>query len=168
MVDRDLKIPAKTAHMLWFSGLRGAVAYACVRSFPDTFHHDDEFTVTTMVIVLITVFGLGSTTESALNFLNIEMNVDETKYMEAWHNARTEDGLILRFEELVQQHAIRPVTPLAVDTSDSHQPMTGGDASIASGFRHHLDEYEDGIMDTSNSSRPDFQRQDSVFDHGKK
>jgi sodium/hydrogen exchanger 8 len=167
MVHQDLKIPPKTAHMLWFSGLRGAVAYACVRSFPDTFHHDDEFTVTTMVIVLITVFGLGSTTESVLNFLKIEMNVDETKYMEAWHTARSEDGLILRFEELVQQHVIRPVTPLAVDTSDSHQPMAGDDVSIASGFRHHHDEYENGL-DASNSSRHETRRQDSVFDHGKK
>lgn len=53
---RDLKIRWKTAHMLWFSGLQGAVAYACVRSFPDTFDHQTEFVVVTMVIVLVTVF----------------------------------------------------------------------------------------------------------------
>jgi NhaP-type Na+/H+ or K+/H+ antiporter len=29
---RDLKIQPHTAHVLWFSGLRGAVAYACVRT----------------------------------------------------------------------------------------------------------------------------------------
>jgi sodium/hydrogen exchanger 8 len=50
---RDLKISMKAAHMLWFSGLRGAVAYACVRSFPDTFGHKTPFIVTTMIIVLV-------------------------------------------------------------------------------------------------------------------
>ena len=71
------RISSNTAHMVWFSGLRGAVAYACVRSFPATFHHNDEFTVTTMIIVLITVFGLGSTTEAMLHCLQIEMNVTD-------------------------------------------------------------------------------------------
>ena len=73
----DLRIAPNTAHMVWFSGLRGAVAYACVRSFPDTFGHADEFTMTTMIVVLVSVFGLGSTTECMLNLLQIRMNVDE-------------------------------------------------------------------------------------------
>ena len=34
---RDQKIEMSTANMLWFSGLRGAVAYACAKTFPDTF-----------------------------------------------------------------------------------------------------------------------------------
>jgi NhaP-type Na+/H+ or K+/H+ antiporter len=29
---KDLKVRSKTQHMMWFSGLRGAVAYACVRT----------------------------------------------------------------------------------------------------------------------------------------
>jgi NhaP-type Na+/H+ or K+/H+ antiporter len=29
---KDLKVRGKTQHMMWFSGLRGAVAYACVRT----------------------------------------------------------------------------------------------------------------------------------------
>ncbi|KAI2510164.1 potassium:proton antiporter [Fragilaria crotonensis] len=89
---RDLKIRWKTAHMLWFSGLRGAVAYACVRSFPDTFNHQTEFVVVTMAIVLVTVFLLGGATELLLNYLNIEMNVDEDRYMESSPNARLLQG----------------------------------------------------------------------------
>ena len=81
---RDLKIQSNTAHMVWFSGLRGAVAYACVRSFPDTFHHEREFMCTTMMIVLITVFVMGGATEAVLEWLDIEMNVNEDQYMEAW------------------------------------------------------------------------------------
>ena len=105
--ERDLKILPKTAHMLWFSGLRGAVAYACVRSFPNTFGHRNEFVLTTMVIVLVTVFFLGGTTELALRALDIDMNVDEDMYMEEWHQQRKQDGIILRFEDFVNRHAVR-------------------------------------------------------------
>lgn len=129
---RDLKIKSSTAHMLWFSGLRGAVAYACARSFPNTFGHQNEFVLTTMVIVLVTVFLLGSTTELMLNALKIDMNVDEERYMEDWHQQRQSDGMILRFEELVNHHAVRdqdedepaihPMTPAHHD-SDHHLPV---------------------------------------------
>jgi NhaP-type Na+/H+ or K+/H+ antiporter len=84
---RDLKIQSKTAHMLWFSGLRGAMAYACVRSFPDTFHHERQFASTTMMIVLITVFVLGGATETVLQLLHVEMNIDEDQYMDAWRQS---------------------------------------------------------------------------------
>jgi sodium/hydrogen exchanger 8 len=93
--ERDLKINTKTAHMLWFSGLRGAVAYACVRSFPNTFSHQTEFVMTTMAIILVTVFLLGGTTTFVLNHLGIDMNVNEEEYMEEWHEQRQHDGLIL-------------------------------------------------------------------------
>jgi NhaP-type Na+/H+ or K+/H+ antiporter len=55
----DLKILPNCAHMLWFAGLRGAVAYACVSTFPDIYGHRDSFIITTMMIILTTVFILG-------------------------------------------------------------------------------------------------------------
>jgi len=105
--QRDLKILPKTANMLWYSGLRGAVAYACSRSFPDTFGNRNLFIVTTMAIVLVTVFFLGGTTEIVLKLLNIDMSVDEGKYMEEWHQQRQQDGLILRFDDFVNRFAVR-------------------------------------------------------------
>lgn len=81
---RDQKIPPKTVHMLWFAGLRGAVAYACVKSFPDTFGHQMQFMATTMAIVLMTVFLLGGTTEMVLSLLKIEVDVDEDQYMKVF------------------------------------------------------------------------------------
>lgn len=78
---KDLKIRPNTAHMLWFSGLRGAVAYACVRTFPDNLGHQKDFTMTTMAIVLITVFLLGGTTSSALSCLKVKTGVEEESYM---------------------------------------------------------------------------------------
>jgi len=73
----EQKILMKTAHMLWFSGLRGAVAYACAKTFPDVYGSQGPMVVTTMSIVLLTVFFLGGATEWALAKLVIEMNVDE-------------------------------------------------------------------------------------------
>jgi hypothetical protein len=91
---RDQKIEAKTANMLWFSGLRGAVAYACVKTFPDTFGHQKEFVATTMAIVLITVFVFGGTTELVLNLLKIEVDVDEDIYIEKYLRADPLTGFI--------------------------------------------------------------------------
>jgi NhaP-type Na+/H+ or K+/H+ antiporter len=169
MVKDDLEISWNTAHMLWFSGLRGAVAYACVRSFPDTFHHQEIFTVTTMCIVLVTVFGLGSTTESTLNLLRIEMDVNEDQYMEVWHQEQSEDGLIVSVEERLKQYAIRTTTPIAIHAEDDHDTsMAPGEASIATGFRHHRD--ADGAVGTDPSLHHRGRRKpgDSVFDFGKR
>jgi sodium/hydrogen exchanger 8 len=78
----DLKIRDNVAHMLWFAGLRGAVAYSCAKTFPNVFGNRSVIVFTTMTIVLFTVFVFGCTTELALNLFRIEMNVDEEKYME--------------------------------------------------------------------------------------
>ena len=105
----DLTIAPNTAHMVWFSGLRGAVAYACVRSFPDTFGHADEFTMTTMILVLVSVFGLGSTTECMLNVLRIQMNADEDLYMERQPDPAASSSLswIRQWEDRLYRFVVR-------------------------------------------------------------
>ena len=89
---RDKKITPRMAHILWFSGLRGAVAYACVRDFPNYYGHADEFIASTMVIVLFTIIVMGGGLEFLLEFLGIEMNVDEEEYMKSWHKERELKG----------------------------------------------------------------------------
>jgi hypothetical protein len=91
---KDQKIQTSTANMLWFSGLRGAVAYACAKTFPDTFGHQKEFMATTMALVLITVFVFGGTTELMLNVLKIQVNVDEDSYIENYLRADPLTGFI--------------------------------------------------------------------------
>lgn len=78
---KDLKVRNNTAHMLWFSGLRGAVAYACAKTFPNEMNNRSTFVSTTIAIVFFTVFAFGCTTSWALNFLKIEMYCDEDQYM---------------------------------------------------------------------------------------
>ena len=81
---KDKKISKGMAHILWFAGLRGAVAYACVHDFPDIYGHDDEFVAATMFIILFTVVIMGGGTEYLLEYLGIEMGVDEEDYMCNW------------------------------------------------------------------------------------
>ena len=78
--------------MLWFAGLRGAVAYACVRDFPDVYGNNDEFIAATVAIVLGTIVVMGGMTETLLKYLEIEMDVDEDEYMEDWHKQRKLKG----------------------------------------------------------------------------
>jgi hypothetical protein len=96
--SKDLKIRGNTTHMLWFCGLRGAVAYACVRTFPDDLGHRKDFAMTTMAIILITVFGLGLTTECALSWFNIDVGVDEKKYMQSYLREPIASNALINFE----------------------------------------------------------------------
>lgn len=93
----DSRISWNKAHMLWFSGLRGAVSYALVRTFPRT-GNEAAFVVTTMFVVLVTTFVLGGGTEAALNFFNIPVNVDEKKYLESIGQKPFSTGCLSRFE----------------------------------------------------------------------
>jgi NhaP-type Na+/H+ or K+/H+ antiporter len=88
----DKIIPIKFMHVLWFAGLRGAVAYACARDFPDLYGNNDEIIAATMVIVLITIIILGGFCEPLLLCLGIRMNVDDEEYMKEWHLRRSLKG----------------------------------------------------------------------------
>ena len=103
----DLKILPNCAHMLWFAGLRGAVAYACVRNFPDTYGNRDSFTMTTMTVILATIFGLGSTTAHALSFLDIETDICEETYMNAWTTERGMPDFVVKVENFLQNLVCR-------------------------------------------------------------
>ncbi|GMI62472.1 hypothetical protein ScalyP_jg5509 [Parmales sp. scaly parma] len=76
------RIEANTQHMLFYSGLRGAIAYCCAVNFPNTNGNRDNVIAITMVVVLVSVFILGGTTDAALNTLKIKTAVDEKTYIE--------------------------------------------------------------------------------------
>jgi sodium/hydrogen exchanger 8 len=93
----DKRIPVSFMHILWFAGLRGAVAYSCARDFPNQYGHRDEFTACTMVIVFVTIVIMGGCTESLLDHLKIPMNVDQKEYMKAWRRRRRLKGFYHEF-----------------------------------------------------------------------
>jgi len=93
----DTKIPWSKANMLWFSGLRGAVSYALVRTFPDT-GNKEIFIVTTILIVLVTTFVFGGSTEWALDKLGVPTGVDEAEYLRSVRQRRLLVGWLHQFE----------------------------------------------------------------------
>ena len=97
-LSNDLQVSAKTSHMLWYSGLRGAVAYACAKSFPDDLGHQSNFVATTMWIILITIFLFGSTTDAVLKKLHIDVDVDEDQYFEERRKIRS-NGILSKLGE---------------------------------------------------------------------
>ena len=91
------RISWEMMHILWFAGLRGAVAYACVREFPNVNGNADEFTAATMFIVLFTIVIMGGLTETMLGWLGIEMGVDLEEYMDIFRQEQEESGALHDF-----------------------------------------------------------------------
>ena len=94
---QDKTIQTSFMHVLWFAGLRGAVAYACARDFPEVFGHNDEFIAATVVIVFATIIFMGGATEHLLRILEIELDVNVDEYMEEWKKQRQLRGPFHRF-----------------------------------------------------------------------
>jgi NhaP-type Na+/H+ or K+/H+ antiporter len=61
---------------VWFSGLRGAVAYASANLYPDTTGHASEMAATTTVIIIYTLYVHGGMTIQMCHWLGIQTGVD--------------------------------------------------------------------------------------------
>jgi NhaP-type Na+/H+ or K+/H+ antiporter len=104
---KDKKVPSNFMHVMWFAGLRGAVAAACARDFPDVYGHNDEFIAATMVIVLFTIIVMGGATEPLLKYLEIRMSVDEVEYMKIWRSRRRLKGVFHDFGKYLYSFLMR-------------------------------------------------------------
>ena len=125
---RDKIIPMKFQHVLWFAGLRGAVAYACAREFPDVYGHRNEFIAATMVIVLITIVLMGGLVEDFMTWLGIRMNVNEAEYMRTWHRQRKLKGRFLHFEyNFIYRYVVRDENVRFMDESCGYMENVGHD-----------------------------------------
>jgi NhaP-type Na+/H+ or K+/H+ antiporter len=90
---KDKVVPFSFMHILWFAGLRGAVAYACAQNFPNVNGNSDTFLAATIIIVLVTVIVMGGATEPLIQYLQIRIDVDEKEYMKEWRSRRKLKGL---------------------------------------------------------------------------
>jgi len=71
--SRSERLTANEQHMLWFAGLRGAIAFICAFSFPETATAKHRYAViqTTIVIVGASLVVLGWSTEPVMRLLNL-------------------------------------------------------------------------------------------------
>eukprot|EP00934_Nitzschia_sp_Nitz4_P009248 Nitzschia sp. Nitz4//scaffold22_size323478//285509//289544//NITZ4_000585-RA/size323478-processed-gene-0.425-mRNA-1//1//CDS//3329543171//9238//frame0 len=167
---KDLKIRPKTCAMLWYSGLRGAVSYACARTYPEESQYKLDFTVATMALVVITVFILGGTTELALNTLNINVGVDEDQYMKESLKEPVVSNTLMNFERryifpmVVRDfHIMHGITHEQRQASSAptmtHKPATPHVEMTESFYLDNLNEDPVATMET-------MVRQDTLFDYG--
>ncbi|XP_020614888.1 sodium/hydrogen exchanger 8-like [Orbicella faveolata] len=74
---RDVRIPRKTQFIMWFSGLRGAVAFALVLHL----QLDDEkrhvLITSTLIIIMFTILCLGGSTLPLLKFLKADQGLEK-------------------------------------------------------------------------------------------
>jgi NhaP-type Na+/H+ or K+/H+ antiporter len=71
--SRSMKV--KEMHIVWFAGLRGAIAFMCAMRFPNTNNHRDLFLSTTMVITFASMVVFGWPTAAVLRCLDIRGDV---------------------------------------------------------------------------------------------
>jgi len=69
------KISGNYQKMLWFSGLRGGIAFALALGSGEDIGEEDAKTIlnATLLIVLVTVLGIGGFTEHALEYFQVQM-----------------------------------------------------------------------------------------------
>jgi NhaP-type Na+/H+ or K+/H+ antiporter len=182
MTRKDLKIRSNTCAMVWYSGLRGAVSYACSRSFPDESKYKLDFIMTTMALVVITVFMLGGTTELALSFLRIDVGVDEDTYMRESLKEPLVSNKVTDFEQrhvfprVVRDyhcmHGIQSDPRRALHQSHWQRPRTPIDPTIEMTESGYLETTKGHAEEVGKSTdeRVDMigllVRQDTLFDYG--
>jgi len=61
-------------HMMWFAGLRGAIAFICAFSFPETEHSKHRYTVIAITIVIVgcSLLLLGWPTKALMRWLDLQ------------------------------------------------------------------------------------------------
>jgi len=68
------KIPVKMQCVLWFAGLRGAIAFALSMNLPGP--HSDTYAAVTLFICIFTTVVCGSLTEKILTYFGMRQGVD--------------------------------------------------------------------------------------------
>jgi len=120
----DLKITWPNCHMLWLAGLRGAVAYALSKNFPDNLGNREQFVATTIFIVLVTLFLFGGLTEPALRALKVSMYVDEDEYMKN-HGKWNTKGWFYNFEKQYIDPCVLINYPATIEKATSFEVEEG-------------------------------------------
>ncbi|ETV80398.1 sodium/hydrogen exchanger 3, variant [Aphanomyces astaci] len=102
-------------HMIWFSGLRGAIAFSLSLSFPLPFR--EQVRAATMVVVVVTVLVMGGLTVKLLNVLDIKRVPKEAEGDEAVLQASTKRHVLLKWDA---KYFLPWLTTLPMDLQSIH------------------------------------------------
>uniref|UniRef100_H3GEB2 Cation/H+ exchanger transmembrane domain-containing protein n=1 Tax=Phytophthora ramorum TaxID=164328 RepID=H3GEB2_PHYRM len=93
---RTTKIPAKMQVVLWFSGLRGAIAFALSQNMPGP--NQDLYVTTTLSVCIFTTIICGGMTEPLLTYTRLKR---EPNHSEGSEEGDEEEGLL---SETISDH----------------------------------------------------------------
>ncbi|DAZ95879.1 TPA: hypothetical protein N0F65_009081, partial [Lagenidium giganteum] len=96
---RTVKIPIKMQIVLWFAGLRGAIAFALSQNMPGP--NQDLYVTTTLSVVMFTTIVCGGLTEPLLKYTKLKR--DEVRTTPAVQDEDEEYGLL---GESISDHTI--------------------------------------------------------------
>jgi sodium/hydrogen exchanger 8 len=81
-LGRKKKISGKMQMVMWFAGLRGAIAFALSLSMDSPIPGSDKYVTTTMIVVVLTTLGQGGSSNWLLNKLGLTgVEVEEEEHV---------------------------------------------------------------------------------------
>ena len=75
-MTRKLKIPSRMQFVIWFAGLRGAIAFALSQNMPG--RHKDVYETTTLGVIFFTTIICGGLTERVLTTTGMKLDIDSS------------------------------------------------------------------------------------------
>ena len=100
-LGRSVKIPFKMQVVIWFSGLRGAIAFALSMNMPS--ENRELYISTTLSIVILTTIACGGLTESLLEAMGMKRSQEEVL---ADEEDGEDEGFEFEFQEYVADYSI--------------------------------------------------------------
>ena len=79
-MDKKDVITNNEKFVLWHAGLRGAIAFSIALHFPDTTGLRSTVIDVTSMVILLSVFGLGGTTNKVLTWCKIQQGLTEDNH----------------------------------------------------------------------------------------
>jgi len=156
-------ITFKESILIWFAGLRGAVAYAAASLFPDVNGNRAVVKSATMIIVIVTVFVMGGLTEDLCRVLKIPTNPGQSPAGDRVGFVPNRGGLhslLLSFEK----HCINPLLGKPRSAALLDNPGPAGMIEMAIPERQSSDGKEDPELQFKASPTPEKKKE---LDYGR-
>ena len=144
-------ISQNTKHMVFFSGLRGAVAYACANIFPDENGNRSIVITTTMIISLVTILCKGGFTIRMLQILDIEKGVDPQPFADKLKMSAKPYRFLLWEQRNIYPWIIRNFNP-ATDMDISSERVDMGHHGEDWDHNVPVDDVDDGDVEMQDES----------------